>query len=224
MKQKLKLGLVVAGLAFGVSSADAAVVLTSVVQGAPMGYGFTPTNVATFDGFAAGTPATFASGGFTFSGTGVIETGSSSNIYQMPDNDNTAYLAVAGSTGGGGTETIASASTLGKFGLYWGSADLYNTLTFSLNGATVGTFNGSQLGFAVNKFGNSNTSGYVSFAGNYDTVTLTTTQPNFEVDNIAVGGVPEPSTWAMMLLGFGGLGALMYRRRAKIAPIGMTFA
>ena len=27
-----------------------------------------------------------------------------------------------------------------------------------------------------------------------------------------VGGVPEPSTWAMMLLGFGGLGFLSYRR------------
>ena len=30
-------------------------------------------------------------------------------------------------------------------------------------------------------------------------------------------GVPEPSTWAMMLLGFGGLGALLRRRRA--APL-----
>ena len=28
------------------------------------------------------------------------------------------------------------------------------------------------------------------------------------------GGVPEPATWAMMLTGFGGLGALMRRRRA----------
>lgn len=28
-------------------------------------------------------------------------------------------------------------------------------------------------------------------------------------------GVPEPSTWAMMLLGFGGLGALLRRQRAQ---------
>ena len=29
---------------------------------------------------------------------------------------------------------------------------------------------------------------------------------------ITVGGVPEPSTWAMMLLGFAGLGFLSFRK------------
>lgn len=38
------------------------------------------------------------------------------------------------------------------------------------------------------------------------------------VDNVRVGAavVPEPSTWAMMLLGFGGLGAVLRRRRATV--------
>ncbi|HEX7947292.1 MAG TPA: PEPxxWA-CTERM sorting domain-containing protein, partial [Phenylobacterium sp.] len=27
------------------------------------------------------------------------------------------------------------------------------------------------------------------------------------------GGVPEPATWAMMILGFGGIGAVLRRRR-----------
>jgi len=31
------------------------------------------------------------------------------------------------------------------------------------------------------------------------------------------GGVPEPATWGMMLVGFGGLGAMMRRRRAMTA-------
>ena len=31
----------------------------------------------------------------------------------------------------------------------------------------------------------------------------------------ATGGVPEPSTWAMMLAGFAGLGFLGYRETAK---------
>jgi len=35
------------------------------------------------------------------------------------------------------------------------------------------------------------------------------------LDNVSVSGVavPEPATWAMMLVGFGGLGALLRRRR-----------
>ena len=33
----------------------------------------------------------------------------------------------------------------------------------------------------------------------------------------AVSGVPEPATWAMMLVGFGGLGAALRRRRTTLA-------
>jgi uncharacterized membrane protein len=32
-----------------------------------------------------------------------------------------------------------------------------------------------------------------------------------------VGDVPEPSTWAMMLLGFAGVGFMAYRRKSKPA-------
>jgi hypothetical protein len=35
--------------------------------------------------------------------------------------------------------------------------------------------------------------------------------------NAPVGAVPEPSTWAMMLLGFLGLGVIAYRRKGKMA-------
>ena len=35
--------------------------------------------------------------------------------------------------------------------------------------------------------------------------------------SIVVKDVPEPSTWAMMLLGFGGIGFLAYRRSCKMA-------
>ena len=34
-----------------------------------------------------------------------------------------------------------------------------------------------------------------------------------------VGGVPEPATWALMLLGFGGLGALLRHRRATATAV-----
>ncbi len=44
-----------------------------------------------------------------------------------------------------------------------------------------------------------------SFAGSPDA--------DFVVDNISIASVPEASTWAMMILGFLGVGALGYRRR-----------
>jgi hypothetical protein len=40
---------------------------------------------------------------------------------------------------------------------------------------------------------------------------------NFTLD-IAAGGVPEPSTWAMVLLGFVGLGYAGYRKAGQAAP------
>jgi hypothetical protein len=33
----------------------------------------------------------------------------------------------------------------------------------------------------------------------------------------AITAVPEPSTWAMMILGFAGIGCLAYRRRNQVA-------
>jgi hypothetical protein len=37
--------------------------------------------------------------------------------------------------------------------------------------------------------------------------------------NVSVAAVPEPSTWALMLLGFAGLGFMVYRRKSKPALI-----
>jgi PEP-CTERM motif len=38
--------------------------------------------------------------------------------------------------------------------------------------------------------------------------------------NVNIGGVPEPSTWAMMILGFAGVGFMAHRRKSKPALIG----
>jgi hypothetical protein len=43
------------------------------------------------------------------------------------------------------------------------------------------------------------------------------TNVDFIIDNVSVAAVPEPSTWAMMILGFLGVGFVAYRRR------GITF-
>jgi hypothetical protein len=36
------------------------------------------------------------------------------------------------------------------------------------------------------------------------------------IDNITISAVPEPSTWAMMILGFFGVGFAAYRRKSKL--------
>lgn len=37
---------------------------------------------------------------------------------------------------------------------------------------------------------------------------------NTSINGVPTGGVPEPATWGLMLMGFGGLGAVLRRRRA----------
>ncbi|HEX4179548.1 MAG TPA: PEPxxWA-CTERM sorting domain-containing protein [Caulobacteraceae bacterium] len=92
---------------------------------------------------------------------------------------------------------------------------LLNGVALNTNG---GGTDGSFTGFAA-----PTGSGFVSGAN-----TLT-----FVVDNFAqnggnpsglnveftssAGGVPEPATWAMMLVGFGGLGAAIRSRRGRVA-------
>lgn len=101
------------------------------------------------------------------------------------------------------------------------------TLKFNLGGSTRGDSNDvrvslgdfSQLitlasgaGFTSQMFTFTTTGGQLSFTnlGNSDNLGLI-------LDNVSVSSaVPEPATWAMMLLGFFGLGALSARRRKAL--------
>jgi hypothetical protein len=62
---------------------------------------------------------------------------------------------------------------------------------------------GSTARFAIEYLGDADTSDYVGV----DTLNITT----------GVSAVPEPSTWAMMILGFAGVGFMTYRRRKSAA-------
>ena len=58
--------------------------------------------------------------------------------------------------------------------------------------------------------------GTYSETGDFANVTLT--------EQAAVAAVTEPSTWAMMVLGFGGLGFLAYRRKDRKSGLNFRFA
>lgn len=62
---------------------------------------------------------------------------------------------------------------------------------------------GQRVSFAVGAAGN--------YAFDSTGFTLTVTGPDHRV-----GGVPEPAAWALMVLGFGGAGAMLRRRRTAV--------
>ena len=72
--------------------------------------------------------------------------------------------------------------------------------------------------------GSLTSNGFVLFSelGSFNQVVLSSSTPNFEIDNLEtnfVSGtppVPEASTWAMMILGFLGVGFMAYRRRNQM--------
>ena len=61
--------------------------------------------------------------------------------------------------------------------------------------------------------------GLVMFHGSFSSISWTNpSAENYYVFQVGtVGAVPEPSTWAMMILGFAGVGFMAYRRKSKPA-------
>ena len=126
------------------------------------------------------------------------------------------FLASGPSTNAPATLTFTNAVDYLSF--LWGSPDLYNVLTITTNVATY-DFTAALLGFTTTN-GDQSVSQYVQFstgAGEHITGATFNNAPPidaFETANFSItSGVPEPATWAMMLLGFGGIGFSMRRRQ-----------
>jgi PEP-CTERM motif len=226
-------GLLGAVVAIGLSTAGNAASITILSPGdlgPPSGYG----SVVTFDNLSAeayrSTVAfgSFSDGGASFSGSGIVMNNGGADslgLYATPLGDGTNYMAVLG----GGSEEIVYSGSKNSFGLYWGSIDTYNSLAFYSGNVLVATItgadvdppmsaNGDQMDYASN--------GYVLITGlpQFDRVFASSSANSFEFDNVVAGGatqlssaVPEPSTWAMLLLGCAGLGYAASRRSK--API-----
>lgn len=197
-----------AATALVASSANAAVVFTFIPGGASPTPGFTV--VDTFDNADGLTGSNFQ-----------IKTPPADGNGAPPANSTpagTAYLSVLG----GGSATYTFASDVSAFEFDWGSVDGYNTLTINSTGADPIVVPGLSFPNAAN--GNqvdAGTNGLFRAAGSdgerFNSVTFSSSQNSFEVDNLAVGGVPEPASWALMILGFGGAGAVLRGQRRRQA-------
>ena len=164
----------------------------------------------------------FSLGGILWSGApGAAETekGSLAGQYAAPlGMGNTTYMAVFG----GGTETATWTTPQTSLSLYWGSMDgnggntnsiMITAGSFTLTPATLATMfpgmvdvNGNQ----TDPFGNQ----LVRITGltPFTTASFSSTGNAFE---FTLATVPEPSTWAMMVIGFAGLGYAAFRRNSK---------
>lgn len=156
-----------------------------------------------------------------FSG-GVVVQSNSLNQFSTPNGDTSNYYAVGSGPSYTGTATFTPGGAFTYFGLYWGSIDLYNSISFSLNGSVVASYSGADFPPSNGNQTSPNTNEYVNFLFNggssYDKVTFNTSTANFEMDNVAYGNVatsvPEPASLAVLGLGLAGLAALR-RRRAE---------
>jgi len=133
---------------------------------------------------------------------------------------------VVDTSGGGESVFSADDGSMQQFSIQFASA--YDQVTFDIfkptDGQTAWTL--SVNGTAVDLTGftplTKNTNKFIVDSGGAGITNLTFTFTPGEqdireirvLDKIVTGSVPEPATWAMLLAGFGGMGALLRRRRA----------
>ena len=143
-----------------------------------------------------------------------------SNVYLTPFGTVGNYLAAGPSgSGTGGPVTLAFTNpSVTALSFLWGSPDSFNSFTITTT-TGVYTFNTSLLGLdgSGNNADTTNVEFMAQAGSGITSVTFSSNQNAFEASNFAVSGVPEPATWAMMLLGFLGVGFVAYRRKDKAA-------
>lgn len=151
--------------------------------------------------------------------------GNLSGRYAQPFGVSSPYLTVPHPSASSLSALFTLGTAANYFGLFWGSIDSYNIISFYLDNtlvasysgsAIVGQFaNGNQLGYSSNRFVNFDFGG-----GSFNSVELTSNGFAFESDNHAfrkLVSVTEPSSALLLLLGLVSL--TLMRRQLKTMAV-----
>jgi hypothetical protein len=155
-------------------------------------------------------------------GDGALVTGDVAGQYASPFGITDRYLSVPYHSSSGSV-TLTTAGDYNYFGLYWGSLDTYNSISFYSGATLLASYagadiypllaNGGQTSWSSNRYVN-----FLFTEGDlFDRIILTSTNYAFESDNHAFGNVtavPEPGTLALFAFGLIGLGVMGRRRLA----------
>lgn len=211
----MKLKLATAALAIAGALAGSASAAT-VITFSPYQFTLNPgeTLVSNFDAPTAP--------GYILGGTASILTGNTplgaAPATSATTADTTSFLSVQGAQ----FETI-STPLIREISFYIGSVDTYNTITFTHSGGGTEAFTGTDLTTATaafdlangNQTASSSNGRYTfNFTAPVTGVRLDSSQNSFEISNIGAVAVPEPATWGLMIVGFGGIGAVLRRRQS----------
>lgn len=222
----------------GVGPAQAELITFCSVGGAPTGVTRDNLDWLTLGSDGGTNPDTLMT--VTFGGDGQMVQGSVTSRYAAPyisglngdgfgnignGLDATPYVSSGSmdATGGAAYAAFTFLTPQQYFGLLWGSADDYNTLSFFNGSTSVGSLTGSDILALVGDHGVHETMGengtmYVNINSTlpFDRVVATSSTYAFEVDNIAFNetSVPEPASVALVGIGLLAVGWRSRRRKS----------
>jgi hypothetical protein len=147
---------------------------------------------------------------------GALFNANQSGITARPPGSTGNFWSIGTSGGQAGPGMVTLAGGAKYYGFLWGSPDSYNSVSFYNGASLLGSFDGSSVyppangNQSIGRFFNA----YVGAGESITSIKFISNGNAFETDNHAVLAVPEPETYALMLLGLAAVGAAVRRRTA----------